>query len=55
VFTDAKVPGCFRPVWAVLADSAGEVLWVPGLADGRAMQLSDGEQPAYVVALRESG
>lgn len=55
VFTDAKVPACFRPVWAVLADSAGEVLWVPGLADGRAMQLSDGEQPAYVVALRESG
>lgn len=55
VFTDAKVPACFRPVWAVLADAQGEVLWMPGLADSRAMQLADGAEPAWVVSLTESG
>jgi tRNA(Ile)-lysidine synthetase-like protein len=55
VFTDAKVPAGFRGVWAVLADAAGALLWVPGLADGRLMQLGAGEPPAYVVSLRESG
>lgn len=55
VFTDAKLPACFRPVWAVLSDADGELLWVPGLADGRAMQLAAGAQPAYVVSLKESG
>jgi len=55
VFTDAKVPLCFRPVWTVLADANGEVLWMPGLADSRAMQLADGSDPAWVVSLTESG
>ena len=55
IFTDAKVPACFRPVWAVLTDATGEVIWVPGVSDGARMQIPAGTVPAYVVTLRESG
>ncbi|MCH7471486.1 tRNA lysidine(34) synthetase TilS [bacterium] len=55
VFTDAKVPGCFRPVWVVLADANDEPLWVPGLADGAAMSIPHSSEPAYLVIIRESG
>jgi tRNA(Ile)-lysidine synthase len=54
IFTDAKLPQCFRPVWAVLTDARGEVLWVPGLADSARMQLADGVEPARLVLLKES-
>jgi len=55
VFTDAKLPACFRQVWGVLADAGGEILWVPGVCDSRRMQLGPGVKPAYVVSIRESG
>ena len=32
VFTDAKVPLCFRPVWAVLAAAATSGFWLGGAA-----------------------
>ena len=54
VFTDAKIPACFRSVWAVLADAEGRILWVPGLADSAAMRIADGTAPAYCVSLRET-
>lgn len=55
VFTDAKVPACFRQVWAVLADNQDRVLWVPGLADSAQMQIAKNELPGYSVILRETG
>jgi len=55
IFTDAKVPTCFRPAWAVLTDANDKVLWVPALADSATMQLVVGQSPRYVVILRASG
>jgi tRNA(Ile)-lysidine synthase len=33
IFTDAKIPSCFRTVWVVVADRDDHPLWVPGLSD----------------------
>lgn len=52
VFTDAKIPQCFRSVWALLTDAAGEVLWVPALADSHWMRIEGDRLPAYAVTLR---
>lgn len=51
IFTDAKIPRLFRAVWTVLTDADGEVLWLPGLADGRAMKLEPPEKPAWLLKL----
>ncbi|GEM_PF-42718 len=51
VFTDAKIPQCFRAVWALLTDAAGEVLWVPALADSHWMRIEGHSHPAYAVSL----
>lgn len=55
IFTDAKVPSCFRPVWAVLTDAKGALLWVPGLADSAAMALAHDATPEHLVTLKVSG
>jgi tRNA(Ile)-lysidine synthetase-like protein len=54
IFTDAKVPACFRPVWGVVAGGDEAPLWVPGLADSAAMRLPEDVRPAFVVSIRES-
>lgn len=54
IFTDAKVPACFRPAWAVLTDANGSALWVPGLADSARMALAEGTEPAYRLTLAAS-
>ncbi|MCC7477644.1 tRNA lysidine(34) synthetase TilS [bacterium] len=53
IFIDAKLPRCFRPVWPVLCDSAGNALWLPGLADGAGMRIADGQSPAWLLSLRD--
>ncbi len=53
VFIDAKVPRCFRSVWTLLADSQHEILWVPGLADSASMRFETGQQPAWLLSLRD--
>jgi tRNA(Ile)-lysidine synthase len=55
IFTDAKVPSCFRPAWAVLTDANDNLLWVPGLADSAAMALGPDARPEYLVTLKERG
>jgi tRNA(Ile)-lysidine synthetase-like protein len=55
IFTDAKVPLLFRPVWAVLTDADGEVLWLPALADGVAMKIEAPEEPAWLLKLSHRG
>jgi tRNA(Ile)-lysidine synthetase-like protein len=52
VFTDAKIPQCFRAVWALLTDAAGEILWIPALADSHWMRIEGDTAPAYAVTLR---
>lgn len=54
IFTDAKLPLCLRTVWAVLTDAAGEVIWVPALADSHWMRIDTDSQPAYAVTLKSA-
>jgi tRNA(Ile)-lysidine synthetase-like protein len=51
IFTDAKVPRLFRSVWAVLTDADDEVLWLPALADGRAMKIELPDEPRWLLTL----
>ncbi|MEZ5338769.1 MAG: tRNA lysidine(34) synthetase TilS [bacterium] len=49
VFTDLKVPEFLRDCWALLVDSADEIVWIPALADSRRMhELS--ESGEYLLA-----
>jgi len=54
VFTDAKIPRVFRPVWAMLTDADNNILWIPALVDSAMVQFSERAIPAYVLTLAES-
>jgi tRNA(Ile)-lysidine synthetase-like protein len=52
IFINAKVPRPLRARWIVLVDANDSVLWVPGLADGVAMQRAKQHGVGFEVKVR---
>jgi tRNA(Ile)-lysidine synthetase-like protein len=55
VFTNAKVPRALRGNWAVFADAAGEVLWLPGLVRSGAARVPAGAKTAWLLTYSPTG